>query len=98
METVDGVAVVRLEHGKVNALDIEFCHAISTTFAEHDFAGTGAGVVLTGAGPAFSAGVDLWRVLDGATTTWPPSCRCSSSHSPPCSPARCRWSPPSTST
>jgi enoyl-CoA hydratase/carnithine racemase len=57
----DGVAVVRLEHGKVNALDLEVCQAISETFRGVD----APAVVLTGAGPAFSAGVDLWRVLDG---------------------------------
>lgn len=70
------MAVVRLDHGKVNALDIELCQAISATFAGATFAGnrisgaTFAGlevsaVVLTGAGKSFSAGVDLWRVLDG---------------------------------
>jgi enoyl-CoA hydratase len=62
VETVDGVAVLRLEHGKVNALDIELCQSISAAFAGLSDAGA---VVLTGAGPAFSAGVDLWRVLDG---------------------------------
>ena len=56
-----GVAVVRLEHGKVNALDIELCQAISATFTDLD----AAAVVFTGAGRAFSAGVDLWRVVDG---------------------------------
>jgi len=61
VEKVDGVAVVRLEHGKVNALDIELCQAISATFASLD----ASAAVLTGAGPAFSAGVDLWKVLDG---------------------------------
>ncbi|HEX6684549.1 MAG TPA: enoyl-CoA hydratase/isomerase family protein [Candidatus Limnocylindrales bacterium] len=63
VETVNGVAVVRLTHGKVNALDIELCRAISETF--HDLTGSAGAVVFTGTGPAFSAGVDLWRVLDG---------------------------------
>ena len=58
------MAVVRLEHGKVNALDLELCQAISTTFAGPDVLGARA-VVLTGAGSAFSAGVDLWRVIEG---------------------------------
>lgn len=62
VETVDGVAVLRLAHGKVNALDIELCQSISATFGDLPRAGA---VVLTGAGPAFSAGVDLWRVLHG---------------------------------
>jgi len=61
VQSVDGIAVVRLEHGKVNALDLELCQAIAETFRGID----ARAVVLTGAGPAFSAGVDLWRVLDG---------------------------------
>lgn len=60
----DGVAVVSLEHGKVNALDLELLRAISETvrgLSEAD------AVVLTGAGRAFSAGVDLKRILDGGS-------------------------------
>jgi len=63
-EDVDGVAVVRLAHGKVNALDLELLYAITDTFTELD-AGPARAVVLTGAGRAFSAGVDLWRIIDG---------------------------------
>lgn len=59
---LDGdVAVVRIEHGKVNALDVELLRAISTTMAELDGAGA---IVLTGAGRAFSAGVDLRRIVE----------------------------------
>jgi len=64
VEDQDGVAVVRLAHGKVNALDLELLHAITETFDELDRGGAAA-VVLTGDGRAFSAGVDLWRILDG---------------------------------
>ena len=64
VEDQDGVAVVRLAHGKVNALDLELLHAITGTFGEL-VRGVAAAVVLTGSGPAFSAGVDLWRILDG---------------------------------
>jgi enoyl-CoA hydratase len=60
----DGVAVVRLAHGPVNALDLELLGRITETFAELD-AGPCRAVVLTGAGRAFSAGVDLWRIVDG---------------------------------
>lgn len=56
------MAVVRLEHGKVNALDLELLRAITATM--HDVSSAGA-VVLTGAGRAFSAGVDLRRIVDG---------------------------------
>lgn len=60
----DGVAVVRLARGKVNALDVELLQAITDTFVELDRSAHTA-VVLTGAGRAFSAGVDLWRMVDG---------------------------------
>lgn len=56
------MAVVRLEHGKVNALDLELLRAITATM--HEVSSAGA-VVLTGAGRAFSAGVDLRRIVDG---------------------------------
>jgi enoyl-CoA hydratase len=56
------VSVVRLEHGKVNALDLELLRAISETMRGLTTAGA---VVLTGAGRAFSAGVDLRRIVDG---------------------------------
>ena len=56
----DGVTVVRMDHGKVNALDLELCDAIAATFA-----GLRGPVVLTGNDRVFSAGVDLHRVLDG---------------------------------
>jgi enoyl-CoA hydratase len=62
-ETTDGIAVVRLDHGKVNALDAELLEALSR---ELDTAAADArAIVLTGAGKAFSAGVDLFRLLDG---------------------------------
>ena len=61
-ETVDRVVIVRLAHGSVNAIDIELAAAIRDTFtalAE----GPHVGVVLTGTGGAFSAGVDLRRLV-----------------------------------
>ena len=63
-EDVGGVAVVRLAHGKVNALDLELLQAITAVFRELDGSGHRA-IVLTGSGRAFSAGVDLWRIVDG---------------------------------
>ena len=57
----DGIAVLRLEHGKANVLDLELCNALVEAF---DDAGEARAVVLTGAGRIFSAGVDLFRVLE----------------------------------
>lgn len=57
----DGVRVLRLAHGKANALDLEFCEALALLFkAEHDKPGP---LVITGGGRIFSAGVDLPRML-----------------------------------
>lgn len=62
VEDHDGVAVVRLDHGKVNALDLELLTAITATMSRLADA---PAVVLTGARTVFSAGVDLRRVADG---------------------------------
>ncbi|WP_309113059.1 enoyl-CoA hydratase/isomerase family protein [Saccharothrix sp.] len=61
-DVVDGVGVVAMAHGKVNALDLELCREIRRVMGESH--GVRA-VVLTGAGRVFSAGVDLKRVVDG---------------------------------
>lgn len=63
VERQDGVAVVRLEHGKVNVLDLELLQALRATLAE---LGDADAIVLTGAGRSFSAGVDLKRLVDGS--------------------------------
>ncbi len=63
-ETHGAVAVLRLAHGKVNALDLELCEALALALRDEDRADSRA-VVLTGAGRAFSAGVDLKRLADG---------------------------------
>jgi enoyl-CoA hydratase len=62
--TKDGVAVLAMRHGKVNALDTELCQALCGALDEAAAEGAAA-VVLTGAGPVFSAGVDLKRVTAG---------------------------------
>lgn len=58
----DGVRVLRLAHGKVSALDIELAEALTAELAAAAAAPLRA-VVMTGTGSAFSAGVDLFRVL-----------------------------------
>jgi enoyl-CoA hydratase len=59
----DNVTVVRFDHGPVSALDLEFLLALRAELAE--LSDVGAALVLTGTGSAFSAGVDLFRILDG---------------------------------
>jgi len=60
----DSIAVLTLRHGKANALDIEFCEALTTRFAALREGNTKA-VVLIGQGGIFSAGVDLKRLSEG---------------------------------
>jgi enoyl-CoA hydratase len=56
------VAVIRMAHGKANALDFEFCEALTTQLEECRRSSDRA-VVLTGTGRMFSAGVDLVRIV-----------------------------------
>ena len=53
-----------MAHGKVNALDLELCEALTAQLEDCARSEAGA-IVLTGDGRTFSAGVDLLRVLNG---------------------------------
>ncbi|HEY6024263.1 MAG TPA: enoyl-CoA hydratase/isomerase family protein [Pseudolabrys sp.] len=64
IKITDGIAVLRMNHGKVNALDIEFCEELAARFAELRKSDAKA-LVLTGQGRSFSAGVDLKRLSEG---------------------------------
>jgi len=63
-EDQGSTTILRIEHGKVNALDLELVEALAGEIAATARAAAGA-IVLTGTGGTFSAGVDLFRVLDG---------------------------------
>ncbi len=58
------IAVLKLVHGKANALDLELCEAIVAQFKALR-ATSDKAVVLTGQGRMFSAGVDLPRLVAG---------------------------------
>ena len=57
------VVTIRLAHGKASALDLELCEAIALAFAETNESDAAA-VILTGTGSIFSAGVDLFRLVE----------------------------------
>ena len=63
-EDAGAIAVLRMAHGKVSALDADFCDAL-TAEIESIGASASKALVITGTGSAFSAGVDLFKVLDG---------------------------------
>ena len=57
----NGITLVSMQHGKVNALDLELLIEIHEVFSG---LGSDEVVVLTGNGRAFSAGLDMRRLLD----------------------------------
>lgn len=63
-EDLGDVTTLRLSHGKVSALDVSLCEALTAALnavaASHARA-----LILTGTGSTFSAGVDLFQVLNG---------------------------------
>lgn len=64
VETHGRVAVVRMAHGRANALDTTLCLDLVAQLGELERGGHRA-AVLTGHGPIFSAGVDLLGLRDG---------------------------------
>jgi enoyl-CoA hydratase len=64
IDTENPIAVLRLEHGKVNAMDLPLCEALTqqlALLATHPC----RAVVITGADNSFSAGVDLVQLTQG---------------------------------
>lgn len=60
----DGITTLRLAHGKASALDLELVDGLALAIAEVT-ASDAKAVILTGTGSIFSAGVDLFRLVDG---------------------------------
>ncbi len=63
IEDRGALRVVTLAHGPVNALDLELCAALTTAVEEAEDPAV-HGLLLRAEGKAFSAGVDLLRILD----------------------------------
>lgn len=61
----DGVALLTVEHGKANTLDAELLAAMEEALDALEADREVRALVLTGSGGIFSAGVDLFRVLEG---------------------------------
>jgi enoyl-CoA hydratase len=57
------VAILRLDHGPVSAMDLELCEAVAAQFRAM-VTDSAQAVVITGSDRSFSAGVDLRRYLD----------------------------------
>jgi enoyl-CoA hydratase len=58
------VSVLRMAHGKANALNLEFVRALSDALDELERSDARAGII-TSAGKVFGAGVDLPALLEG---------------------------------
>ena len=58
------VAILKMHHGKANAMDAALCEGIIKRLEQLRTSPAQA-VVFTGQGKIFSAGVDLVRALDG---------------------------------
>jgi enoyl-CoA hydratase len=64
VDDLQSVSILRLRHGRANALDVELCRAL-LEFFEKAGRGPAKSVVMTAEGGIFSAGVDLLRILAG---------------------------------
>ncbi len=62
-EDRDGVTVLRMEHGKANAVDTDLFADVGVALDAVE-SSKARSLVLTGTGSMFSAGVDLFRVLE----------------------------------
>lgn len=63
-ETRDAITILRIDHGRANALDTELLGQMVQALGDAEADGA-RGIVLTGTGAIFSAGVDLLQLMDG---------------------------------
>ena len=63
VEKHDGIAILTMAYGKVNAIDIELLQELQSRLNEIEPSDERA-VILTAQGKTFSAGVDLFRLLE----------------------------------
>ena len=63
-ELNDGILTLTLAHGKASALDLELCTAIQGAFDRAAVSSDVRAIVVTGTGSIFSAGVDLFRLIN----------------------------------
>ena len=66
-QTRDHVTVLRMEHGKANAVDTDLFRDLDRALDEVA-ASSARALVLTGSGGMFSAGVNLFKVLEGGAS------------------------------
>ena len=64
-DVTDGIATLRLAHGKASALDLELCDALQAEIEAAAESEDVRALILTGTGSIFSAGVDLPRLVSG---------------------------------
>jgi enoyl-CoA hydratase len=57
----NGIVILRLAHGKASAMDLELAEALLSAI---DGAAGARAIILTGTGSIFSAGVDLFRLVN----------------------------------
>ncbi len=64
IERSNDIEILRMQFGTANVMDIDFCLDLTKTLRELEKSSS-RGIVVTGQGKIFSAGVDLPQMLEG---------------------------------
>ena len=64
IERSNDIEILRMQSGAANVMDVDFCLELTKTLRELEKSSS-RGIVLTGQGKIFSAGVDLPQMLEG---------------------------------